>query len=289
MPVSQAEERAGRERITCACGVNGLDGDCRNLGHVAATRDQRAVGAERHERERPAGPQSRSRGSRFRLAGQQQRLVLVSEHHVHIPTEDAREVVTMAVNAETIGQAQGDTYPESPRFSHGGDHGCLLIVRVPQVSGHVQHAALAEVPQNHVGRRQAAAFAEVGAHRPLFVRCDQHYADTRGAVPLPEVGPNSRIRERTHIGGAEVIAAHAAGEAGSASQGRNSDHSIGARSACGRIDDAVAYCAYDRGVLRLVYQVHGAPDKAQVVEDLRLNRGLKVEEGIAHTEHVEGH
>ena len=184
----EAVQEAGRVQVAGAGRVDELlDRGGGHLHRVVGGHDHRAVlGAGDHDDLR--APAHRAHGLREVAGlGQREDLLLVGEEHVNVVLDERAELLEMALDAERVGERQGDPPARAVRGGHRHAEGVLGAGLVPEVALEVRHGAAGDQLGVDVLGAQLHGRAEVGGHRAVRVRGHQDQAQ-RGRRPVGRDG-----------------------------------------------------------------------------------------------------
>ena len=147
--------------------------------------------------------------------------------------EQLVEPVAVPVDAERVGEGEGDLAPGFARDFDRSHHRVTRRLRVPQIAFKIEDRRVADLLLVERALRQVLRGAEEGVHRPVPVGRDQ---DHRTRSRLAHVGSRSdeldpRGGEIMTIEFAELVGRDLADEPGAAAECRNARRRIAGRSA----------------------------------------------------------
>ena len=255
---SEAVEEPGGVEIASAGGVDDL-GARRGVDHMQLVLgdDDRALGRAGQNRD------IAKRAHRLQAVVEAVHLIkrhqlrLVGEQNVDMALRQRPEIVAIAVDAERVGEAEGDTVAGGMGDIHGGQEGFLGPRRIPQVAFQVGDFGRLNQRAVDVLRSERDRGAKIGRHGALGVRGDQDQAARRLRPGFRRRGSerNSQRLDVMRKDISQLIVFDLADEGGGGAQRRQPGDRVRHRAA-GALD-AGRHALIQRLRPRLIDQCHG--------------------------------
>ena len=200
----------------------------RHIDDVVATDDSCPQGTSGDDGERTVSTNRCDRSFEIVELVQRQKFVFVAEQNVHLVLDESPEIVSMTIDAETVGQTQRDvtscivsgpcSMPKCP----------LGVVSIEEIPLHVENLAGGHQLDIDVVRFHERRHSEIGVHRPLGIGSD----DDDAAARRHSIQFATRTEMHSHCQHvvaedvSEIIVSDLANVGGAPSETRNSAHRI---------------------------------------------------------------